>query len=101
MLTESELLKIWKEVMCEFGYPPLPDPILSGDAQDVPTASIEMVNHKVYMNPDFVESLVAKGLDRELTTKALLMHEVGHYMVCPFDFITLYKLLMEGYLKFH
>ncbi|MCK5685758.1 VWA domain-containing protein [bacterium] len=101
MLATFELMNIWDEVMQEFGYPPLPDPVLSDDSAKVSTASIQMINHRIYMNTDFIESLVEKGLDRELTAKALLMHEVGHYMVCPFDFITLYKLLKEGYLKFH
>lgn len=80
---EEKLPKIWKEVRETFNYPQIPKPVF-----DEKTQEIEMKNHRIVINPDYVKELEAKGLSQDDAMKAMLSHYLGHYFYKndPWDF---------------
>ncbi len=82
----EEIMKTnWKKVREKFFYPPLPDPVLVQD--EGLTAAIEMKSHLIGVSENFVEKFKQKGLDYDTIFTGLLAHELGHYLVCPFDIV--------------
>lgn len=84
MNLEETLNKNWKKVMEKFYYPGLPMPKLS-DSNQLKTASIDMINHQIMINKDFVDYFKQKGLSLDTIFTGLLAHEVNHYITCPFN----------------
>jgi len=85
MTLEDIMKKNWEKVREKFYYPALPEPILLDDKGL--TAAINMRNHKIAVNVNFVEKFKQKGVDYDTIFTGLLAHEVGHYLVCPFDLV--------------
>ncbi|MBW3015564.1 hypothetical protein KY330_04020 [Candidatus Woesearchaeota archaeon] len=81
MTLEKKLKEAWKRVRERFFYPNLPDPKLS----ETRTASINMFNHQIEISPEFVNKFVDKGVPVEEALDGLLSHEVGHYLIHPYD----------------
>jgi len=79
---EILLKECWKEIREEFYYPNIPNP---GLIDDKSTAHIDMVNHEIKINKNFVSYLKEKGVDEKTSLRGLLAHELNHYLKCPFD----------------
>lgn len=88
---EKALPKVWKEVRETFNYPQIPKPVF-----DEKTQEIEMKNHRIVINPDYVKELEGKGLSQDDALKAMLSHYLGHYFYKndPWDFANM--LLVEN-----
>ena len=80
---EEKLPKVWKEVRESFNYPQIPKPVF-----DEKTQEIEMKNHRIVINPEYVKELEGKGLSQDDALKAMLSHYLGHYFYKndPWDF---------------
>jgi hypothetical protein len=83
MTLEEIMQDNWKKVRERFHFPDLPTPKLL-DHQDM-TACIDMVNHQIMVNENFVEKFHEQGLDYDTIFTGLLAHELNHYYFCPFD----------------
>jgi hypothetical protein len=79
---ELILENVWEEVMNTFNHPPLEYPRID---ESTDTAAITIKDHKISINKNFVNELVSKGLDEVSSVKSLIMHEVNHYMYCPYE----------------
>ena len=88
---DEELEIAWeyvqKRLCCyELPYPQLTDGKTS-------TACIEMTNHQITVSREFPNYLAKRGVDYGTSTKALLMHEAGHYKRMPWDLKNMIMLL--------
>ncbi|GIU69702.1 MAG: hypothetical protein KatS3mg002_0938 [Candidatus Woesearchaeota archaeon] len=92
---EKSLEEAWNDTRKLFCYPPLENPVLTNE---INTAAINMEDHLITINSNFVEYVINRALsnnviiDPKVILKGLLHHEVNHYMYCPYDFSTLLKL---------
>ncbi|MGV8150965.1 MAG: hypothetical protein ACP5NV_04520 [Candidatus Woesearchaeota archaeon] len=95
---EENLKEAWDDTKKLFGYPALEDPVFENA---VGTAAINMENHAIYVNKNFVKNIrnIASKNGRNTSDKeileGLLQHEVNHYMYCPYDLATAMKIENE------
>lgn len=93
VLTEDEERRLvigcdaWEESMRTFHNPAIPDPKFAFDRSKSLGFFIEMKTWKVFMNLANSPSLL---LDKEIFNyyHALAMHEISHYIICPYDNLT-------------
>lgn len=95
---EESLDDAWRDTKKLYSYPPIEKPYFSSDTQ---TAAIDMNNHKIRVNKNFVlkikKNAENKGetLTSENIMRGVLQHEVNHYMFCPYDLSTTIKIENE------
>lgn len=95
-MINEKLNNAWKQTHKEFLYPMLEKPTLEDKLNDgSETAHFDFRNNKVKVGKEFVKTLVNNGLDEETAIKAILDHEVGHYIHYPKN---LTELLYIGHL---
>ncbi|MBU0727084.1 hypothetical protein KKA95_00180 [Patescibacteria group bacterium] len=84
MKLETIMEENWKKIREQFFYPDLPLPKLVND-EKLTTACLDMIDHQILINKDFVEELNQRGVDHNTAFRGLLAHELNHYLYCPFD----------------
>ena len=100
MTLEESLDKSWNNVRTNLGYHNIPYPVMIDPKDDdelrlfsnefnVPTmtAAINMENHEIMINKNFLNELIDNGLSKEDALSGILHHEVNHYVYCPQDLL--------------
>lgn len=85
----------WDESMLYFHNPAIPDPHFAFDKSKLLGFFIQMGTWQVVMN---LENCPHSLLDSEKFTyfHSLALHEISHYVICPYDTITQGKLLVAA-----
>jgi len=79
----EELNRRWSRVREKFLYPELPFPIF----ESIDVSNIDTKNHQISLNLEFVLR-AGKIIGAGRAMEALLDHEVGHFVFCPWDMST-------------
>ena len=96
-MTKDNLKNAWNKTHREFLFPLLAKPSLDERLDDgMDTAHFDFTNNQVRISKQFVNELVSNGMDEETALKALLDHEVGHYIFYPRN---LAELIYVGHLS--
>jgi len=81
---DDELAKAWGYVQKRLYCYELPSPKII-ESGEIDTACINMKSHEISIQKKFVDYLRKKGLDYQTIFKGLLLHEVGHFKIIPWD----------------
>jgi len=84
-LTDDQLEEIYAKSKKKFGCSKTGKISYDGIFE---TAYIDMTNFDIKINPNFIKTIVERGLDEKTTLEAIIDHEVSHYKEHPFHLKT-------------